>query len=521
MDAKALRRRQKTNKGVARCIPVLLVAIVAYASYTFIGPLCIDYLINTPKFIGVEPRIPVGIALPIVYFALMLPMAVAYFRLLLTVFRDPGYIDQRDIRAPGDRAETRHQATATRSCAPTHLPEKEFEQDGDGPLTLNYEAIMSGQVSPPEGIEGFYNRDVFVCDANGLPLFCGVCCNWKPDRSHHSSDVGRCVMKMDHFCSWVGGMVGENGFKFFAQFNVYGNIFSAYTLAVMAYFVAESQRKTGSPGPVHWLVTLGLGGFFCLFTFGLNVMSCQMVLRNVTTIENIDAASRTMCLAVLLPPELQPSAEPRPPPLAHTSRRGRSETPPSLDSERPLTSDLNDPAHSSYFERSARPRRRSPHLNPDIFRGMITYPLFLPPDRPPLPAPEPRTFAILQTPPGMNPWDIGPSQNFQSVFGRKLHDWVLPMKRSPCCDHSSDISQYPLGWEFEDLLLDAGLIQRSNGSYGSEKHSNVTSSTKRRRRKRKLAYGWQNGERPDAWILEKEAKRIRKERRRSSHNLQR
>jgi len=40
MDAKELRRRQKSNQAVARCIPVILICAVIYASWVFVGPLC-------------------------------------------------------------------------------------------------------------------------------------------------------------------------------------------------------------------------------------------------------------------------------------------------------------------------------------------------------------------------------------------------------------------------------------------------------------------------------------------------
>jgi hypothetical protein len=40
MDAKELRRRQKSNQAVARFIPVLLICAVVYASWVFVGPLC-------------------------------------------------------------------------------------------------------------------------------------------------------------------------------------------------------------------------------------------------------------------------------------------------------------------------------------------------------------------------------------------------------------------------------------------------------------------------------------------------
>ena len=152
----------------------------------------------------------------------------------------------------------------------------------------------------------------------------------------------------------------------------------------------------------------------------------------------------------------------------------------------------------------------------------MTFPLHLPSDRPPLPAPQPRTFAILQTLPGMNVWDLGSSwQNFKAVFGSELHDWLLPLKHSPCCDHSLDVSQYPLGPDFEELLIEAGFAPRPTSRPPSEKghHSDAQSTTvsRKRRRKRKLDYGWQNGERPDGWVSEKEARRKRNEARRSVH----
>jgi palmitoyltransferase len=230
-----------------------------------------------------------------------------------------------------------------------------------------------------------------------------------------------------------------------------------------------------------------------------------------------------MLLAVLLPPHLQGQAldGPPPPPQAHL----RYDKSPSRsgDSNQPLTSDLDDPSHSTYFTnlQSTRPPRRSsvlPHQH-RIWKGTVTYPLYLPTDRPPLPAPQPRTFAILETLPGMNIWDIGtPYLNFKAVFGEKLHHWLLPVKHSPCCNHTSVVSQYPLGPDFEELLVEAGLVPRptdllprSDSYIEDGKESSVS---RKRRRRRRLDAGWQNGERPDGWFSEKEARRTRNDARR-------
>ena len=44
---------------------------------------------------------------------------------------------------------------------------------------------------------------------------CQKCKSIKPERAHHCSVCGRCVMKMDHHCPWVNNCVGESNQKFF------------------------------------------------------------------------------------------------------------------------------------------------------------------------------------------------------------------------------------------------------------------------------------------------------------------
>ncbi|KAK1070300.1 Palmitoyltransferase pfa5 [Friedmanniomyces endolithicus] len=446
--------RNKSSLATARVVPAVLALIVAYVTYVVIGPLTINYLLNAPQ--DVRPRIATGIATPIVWLFLLIPVAATYLRLLLVVFRGPGYISQ-----------------------------------GDGELKK--------EPSPD-----FWTRDVFVCDANGHPIWCYYCRNWKPDRAHHNQDVGRCTLKMDHFCPWVGGVVGERSLKFFIQFLFYSMLLSTYLTALMAFFVHETLHRNSN---IHFRVALGLGAFFLLFTLGMVVTTIQYAGMGWTTIEQAGRGN-SFHLAVLLPPELQAAlngSAPTAPPSALS--RGNDH----------FTSELDDPSHSSYFSNTNTKnwalRRAS---RSEYWRGTITYPLTLPTDRPPLPAPQPRTFAILETPPGMNPWDLGStSRNLTSVFGTKLHHWVLPVRHSPCCDHSSDVSFYPLGPQFEDFLEDAGLVQSPPPrSAGKESYARGSTVSEKRRRKRALERGWQHGERPDGWWMEKEERRRRKEERR-------
>lgn len=323
---------------------------------------------------------------------------------------------------------------------------------------------------------------------------------------------------------WVGGVVGERSFKFFLQFNFYSFLLSTFTMSALAYFVAE--RKEGPSLAVQWIIALGLSGFFCLFTMGIFINSLRMALRNVTSIEDVNSHTRTVLLAVLLPPELQGEkfSIPPPPPQAHPPADMSLKR--SADSDRPLTSDLNDPSHSSYFLnlQNSRPPRRSSVLpyQDRIWRGTVTYPLQLQTDRPPLPAPTPKTFAILETLPGMNVWDLGGGcRNLQTILGSSLHEWLLPIKHSPCCDHSSMISQFPLGPDFEELLIEAGLTPRPISSAPPQQlpiDATPSALSRNRRRKPRLDPGWQNGERPDGWLSEKEARRLRNEARRTTRD---
>lgn len=180
------------------------------------------YLLH-PSPNTVPSRTGTGIAIITLYVVFLLPVAITYFRLLGTV-KDPGFTPQgkpcasTPIKPKQEEQVERH---VVRCCTNTKVTERppststasdvsrpsSAEKPGIGPhgqdvTTLDLEAIFRGDVAPPIGLESFYEKDVFACDQTGLPVWCGTCCNWKPDRTRHCSDVGRCVRKLDHFCPW-------------------------------------------------------------------------------------------------------------------------------------------------------------------------------------------------------------------------------------------------------------------------------------------------------------------------------
>lgn len=68
-----------------------------------------------------------------------------------------------------------------------------------------------------------------------------------------------------------------------------------------------------------------------------------------------------------------------------------------------------------------------------------------------------KTFAILHSKPGENPFNLGPYRNFKSVMGDHWYDWLLPIKYSPCCDHNRRDGQFAMGSVVQRMRAEAGI----------------------------------------------------------------
>ena len=148
-----------------------------------------------------SPRTGAAVATLVLYFTFLVLVALAYFRLVHVLLTNNGLIPQNTVESLADLETNLEARTYHRPCAPTTIAEKPQDKD-PGKTFLDHESILRGTKAPPGGIDDYYRRETFVCDAQGLPIWCPTCSNWKPDRTHHCSDVGRCVRKLDHFCPW-------------------------------------------------------------------------------------------------------------------------------------------------------------------------------------------------------------------------------------------------------------------------------------------------------------------------------
>lgn len=213
------RTQKAINRYAAIVIPGILAGICGYGTWVVIvkvastpcKPLLILYctkLITSVYYLldpsaqlredyKIQPRQAAGIAVIVLYFILLTLTAIPYFRTLYVIHCNPGLI----------------------------------------PCTQESEKGTSN------GLEYFYSKDAFICDHQGKPIWCNKCNNWKPDRTHHCSEIDRCVRRMDHYCPWVGGIVSETNMKFFIQFCSYGALYNSFILITMAVLLAERKRK--------------------------------------------------------------------------------------------------------------------------------------------------------------------------------------------------------------------------------------------------------------------------------------
>lgn len=83
----------------------------------------------------------------------------------------------------------------------------------------------------------------YVVKRNDLPVacrtysggirYCEKCNLIKPDRCHHCSICGTCVLKMDHHCPWINNCVSFTNYKFFV-------LFLGYTFALCMFVAATT-----------------------------------------------------------------------------------------------------------------------------------------------------------------------------------------------------------------------------------------------------------------------------------------
>ncbi|KAI9715071.1 MAG: hypothetical protein M1812_006189 [Candelaria pacifica] len=437
------------NLIIARIVPIILIGLAGYVTWIVVVQICIDYLLRLSATASHARRPKAAIAILVIYFILLVFLIVCYFRLLQTVITNPGYVPRSSLWYQQQKQPKRtkgpppnpSQEKPKKKTWHSHSRQPEY---GEGAASSTGGSLYPDITAPASGLEAFYTKDVFVCQNDGRPIWCSTCLNWKPDRTHHCREVERCVRKMDHFCPWVGGIVSETNFKFFLQFVTYGTAYWIFVGIFMAIFVAE-KRRAHEQLNIHWILALAFAILFGLFSAGMAGGTLQLVLINSTTVENLSRKTRVTYLAVHIP---------------------RPDTSGAPTSYRTITYPLKPQVPADEI-----PPQPAVAVSETTQNNTSTTPPT---------STSPRTFAILATAPGRNPWDLGFQANFKEVMGYHFWDWFLPLKYSPCCTHSGGESDFPLGPIVDGLRKEAGISAMD----GTEVDAPQYSPSRRRKRRR-------------------------------------
>ncbi|KAF4532898.1 hypothetical protein B566_EDAN001502 [Ephemera danica] len=120
----------------------------------------------------------------------------------------------------------------------------------------------------------------------GAVRYCEKCHHIKPDRTHHCSVCGQCVLKMDHHCPWVNNCVAFKNYKFFILFLGYALLYCLFiSLTSLKYFISFWQGHLEGMGRFHILFLFFVAVMFAISLGSLFCYHCFLVLKNRSTLE--------------------------------------------------------------------------------------------------------------------------------------------------------------------------------------------------------------------------------------------
>ena len=88
-------------------------------------------------------------------------------RLMQTVNFNPGYTERiPHPRLQSTESKKEDSVKSSWTCVPSRT-----SRGAEYPV-LNRTAVLQGAAPAPAGLENFVRKDVYICDPQGLPLFC-------------------------------------------------------------------------------------------------------------------------------------------------------------------------------------------------------------------------------------------------------------------------------------------------------------------------------------------------------------
>jgi len=120
----------------------------------------------------------------------------------------------------------------------------------------------------------------------GNVRYCERCRAVKPDRCHHCSVCGTCILKMDHHCPWVNNCVAFSTYKFFLLFLFYALVYCLFVASIaLPHFIRFWTQDLPDGPRFHVLFLFFVAVMFAISLSILFSYHCFLVLVNRTTLE--------------------------------------------------------------------------------------------------------------------------------------------------------------------------------------------------------------------------------------------
>ncbi|KAH3674305.1 hypothetical protein WICPIJ_009584 [Wickerhamomyces pijperi] len=129
--------------------------------------------------------------------------------------------------------------------------------------------------------------DYFICTQDGYPIYCTMCQSIKIDRSRHSGDFGKCIGRFDHFCYWIGTVIGKQNYRLFMQFLIWFQLYFVYSIVTTSVFIKDIYRRRNNSLHPQIIVLYILLAFWLVIVFALFVSHVYYLWINITSIEEI------------------------------------------------------------------------------------------------------------------------------------------------------------------------------------------------------------------------------------------
>lgn len=130
--------------------------------------------------------------------------------------------------------------------------------------------------------------DYFFCDESGYPFWCSQCQSIKLPRTLHLKDRNYCILKFDHYCVWIGTVIGQRNYKYFLNFLIWFLMFFIVTLVYLSRYTKLNYDRGTQDIDHNYIVLYILSGFWILILLSLLSAHLWYVVHNMTTIDDMN-----------------------------------------------------------------------------------------------------------------------------------------------------------------------------------------------------------------------------------------